>query len=182
MAADILVLGEPATPRRQSRPVVRHVGGDRVVALIEIVSPANKDRSEHVENFVFKVVEMLQQGVHVLMLDLFPPGPHDPDGLHPAIIAELALSAGEPSAVPTPSREANRPLSFVAYRGGAELEAFAAFRAVGETLPVMPLFLSEERYVNVPFEESHQRAWAGTPARWRRVLDPSASPGDVSEA
>jgi hypothetical protein len=33
---------------------VRHVSGHRIVALLEMVSPANKDRREHVDEFVDK--------------------------------------------------------------------------------------------------------------------------------
>jgi len=46
------------------------------------VSPANKDRARHVEEFTDKVLSALNVGVHVLLVDLFPPGPRDPDGLH----------------------------------------------------------------------------------------------------
>src|SRR5271156_4150329 len=34
---------------------IRHVTGHRIVALLEIVSPANKDRLQHIEDFVAKV-------------------------------------------------------------------------------------------------------------------------------
>ena len=46
------------------------------MALLEIVSPANKDRARHVEDFAAKVVSALDCGVHVLVVDLFPPGPY----------------------------------------------------------------------------------------------------------
>jgi len=56
-----------------------------VVALVEIVSPSNKDRKAHVRELAEKVVRSLEAGVHVLLLDLLPPGPHDPQGLHGAV-------------------------------------------------------------------------------------------------
>src|SRR6266849_6472146 len=40
---------EPAARARRRSLAVRHVSGHRLVALVEIVSPANKDRAEHVQ-------------------------------------------------------------------------------------------------------------------------------------
>jgi hypothetical protein len=35
----------------------------------------------------------------------------------------------------------------------------------------MPLFLTEELYVNVPLEATYQAAYRGVPKRWRDVLE-----------
>jgi hypothetical protein len=64
---------------------IRHVSGHRLVAILEILSPANKDRARYVNDFAAKVVTALDSGVHVLMVDLSPPGPHDPHGMHEVI-------------------------------------------------------------------------------------------------
>jgi hypothetical protein len=75
-----------AAPRARRRTLaVRHVSGHRIVALLEIVSPANKDRRRSVKEFVNKVVAAIQFRIHVSVVDLFPPGPHDPAGMHGAI-------------------------------------------------------------------------------------------------
>jgi hypothetical protein len=74
-----------STRARRRTVTVRHVSGHRVVALIEIVSPANKDRPAHVEDLAGKVVQALAAGVHVLLADLLPRGPHDPNGIHGAV-------------------------------------------------------------------------------------------------
>src|SRR5438874_2314308 len=42
----------------------------RLVAAVEIVSPANKDRPEHRRAFVAKCAALLQQGVSVSVVDL----------------------------------------------------------------------------------------------------------------
>src|SRR5438067_2054615 len=68
--------------QRRRTLAIRHVSGHRLIALVEIVSPANKDRLESVEELVAKTVEALELGIHVLLLDLLPPGRHDPRGLH----------------------------------------------------------------------------------------------------
>lgn len=48
--------------------VIRHSSGHRVVALLEIVPPANKDRSRSVLDFVDKAIPALQQGVLLLVV------------------------------------------------------------------------------------------------------------------
>src|SRR5207249_2521697 len=83
---------EPAALARRRSLAIRHVSGHRLVALLEIVSPANKDRGRHVEEFTEKVLSALNVGVHVLLVDLFPPGRHDPDGLHGVLLRQLEQS------------------------------------------------------------------------------------------
>ena len=52
---------------------IRHVSGHRIVALIQILSPANKDRAAHVAEFADKVEMAVWQGIHVVVVDLFRP-------------------------------------------------------------------------------------------------------------
>lgn len=75
--------------RKKSAIVVRHVSGDRIVALIEIVSPGNKSSEFAIESFVRKACEFLERRVHLLILDPLPPGPRDPEGVHELIWREL---------------------------------------------------------------------------------------------
>jgi hypothetical protein len=56
---------------KADRITIRHHLG-RIVAFIEIVSPGNKDGDRALEQFVVKIADAMQQGVHVLVLDLFP--------------------------------------------------------------------------------------------------------------
>ena len=58
-----------------------------------------------------------------------------------------------------------------AYTAGERRKAYAEPVAVGMTLPDMPLFLTEDRYVNVPLEQTYQEAYASVPERWRRVIE-----------
>lgn len=64
---------EPAAVTLRRSLAIRHISGHRLVALIEIVSPANKDRPQHVQDFTGKVLSALRSGVHVLVVDRFPP-------------------------------------------------------------------------------------------------------------
>jgi hypothetical protein len=141
----------------------RHVRDYHLVAIVEIVSPANKDRAAHVEVMAEKIADALEFGVHVLLVDLFPPRPADPHGLHGAVWERFA---NEPSGPP-----AEGPLTLASYVAAAPPEAYLEHLAVGAVLPDMPLFLHRERYVNTPLEATYQAAYRGVPAFWRDVLE-----------
>jgi hypothetical protein len=57
---------------RANRIVIRHSLG-RIVCVIEILSPGNKHGWRSLRSFVDKSVEFLQNGVNLLIVDLFPP-------------------------------------------------------------------------------------------------------------
>jgi hypothetical protein len=109
-------------------------------------------------------VELLRGGVHLLVVDLFPPGPRDPQGIHPPIWEGLV---GESDFV----LPADAPLTLAAYVGGDRPEAFIEPRAVGNPLAEMPLFLTPGVYVPAPLEATYRSAWEGLPAFWRGVLE-----------
>lgn len=144
---------------------IRHVSGHRLVALLEIVSPANKDRQEHVEAFAQKAADALESGIHVLLVDLFPPGPHDPCGLHGAIQCLLERSNERYDLPP------DEPLTLASYAAGPEVEIYLEHLAPGAPLAEMPLFLSRDRYVGAPLEATYAAAYRGMPAFWRGVLE-----------
>jgi len=155
---------EPAALARRRSLAIRHVSGHRLIALIEIVSPANKDRARHVE-FVDKAISALERGIHLLLVDLFPPGRHDPSGTHGSIVEGLD-EYGEPYVLPI-----GAPLTLASYAAGPRVEIYLQHLAVGATLADMPLFLRPDRYVNVPLEPTYQAAYRGMPAFWRDVLE-----------
>ena len=140
------------------------------VALVEIVSPANKDRPKHVEEFTDKVLSALNVGVHVLLVDLFPPGTRDPDGLHGILLRQLEDSDER---YELPGAE---PLTLASYAAGPQVEIYLEHVAVGAALPEMPLFLRPDRYVNVPLEPAYVAAYRGLPAFWRAVLEGLSPP------
>jgi hypothetical protein len=150
--------------RKQAGIVVRHVSGDRVVAMIEVVSPGNKATRHALRSFLEKATELLSKGVHLLIGDLLPPGPRDPNGIHAAIWEEIA---GQEYTLP-----ARRPLTLASYETALTVRAFVQHVAVGESLPDMPLFLEPNGCVQVPLEATYQTAFAAMPRRWRRVLEP----------
>lgn len=155
--------------RTRRRITVRHVTGHNIVAVIELSSPANKDRRQSVRDFAEKVIGLLEANVQALVLDLLPPGRYDPGGMHGAIWSHF-----DPAGYAPPVGE---PLTLASYRyDDGEAEAFVEPTAVGRELIDMPLFLSGQRYVNVPLERTYAEAYRGVPAFWRGVIEGTAPP------
>ena len=153
--------------RKRRTVVIRHVSGDEPVAILELVSPGNKGSRMAYGMFLDKAEATLSSGCHLLIVDLFPPGPRDPNGLHALIWDEI--SGGSFTQPP------DEPLSLMAYSAGFPKVSYVEPTAIGRELIEMPLFLDPEYYVNVPLETTYQRAYRGVPRRWRNVLEaPSA--------
>ncbi|HEV3255720.1 MAG TPA: DUF4058 family protein, partial [Gemmataceae bacterium] len=142
---------------------IRHVSNHRIIALAEVPSPANKDRASSVNDFVGKVHSALRHGIHLLVVDLFPPGPGDPHGIHGALWESFDPADHVPPA--------DKPLMLAAYLAAKLPEAYLEPLAVGDVLPDMPLFLQPDWYVNVPLESTYQAAYRGVPAYWRGILE-----------
>jgi hypothetical protein len=141
---------------------VRHVSNHWMVAMIEVVSPGNKSSRAGLEAFVRKAHGALALGIHLLIVDLFPPGPRDPQGIHEAVWRE--------DCDPDYTLPPDKPLTCASYIGGASAEAFIESIGVGDPLPKMPLFLTPDVYVDVPLEATYQSAWDAMPEYWRDVL------------
>ncbi len=156
---------EPLGLARRRSLAIRHVSEHRLVALLEIISPANKDRESTARGFAAKVVDALDAGVHVLFVDLFAPGNFDPQGMH-GVIRQRLDNSDEPYNLP-----ADEPMTLVSYAAGARIEVYLEHVAVGGSLPEMPLFLRSDRYIKVPLETTYQEAYSGVPAFWRGVIE-----------
>ncbi len=149
--------------RKQNVVAVRHLSGDRLVAIVEIVSPGNKSSQAVFRKFVDKAVELLNQDIHLLILDLIPPTRRDPNGIHGAIWE--ALVDEQYQAPP------GKPLTLAAYEAEAGVRAYVEAVAVGEALLEMPLFLRAGGHVAVALEATYQSAWEAVPRRWRSVIE-----------
>jgi hypothetical protein len=150
--------------RKQKTVTVRHVSGDRIVAMIEVVSPGNKKSRNALRAFVAKAAELLDNQIHLLILDVHPPGRRDPQGIHGEVWEAIA---GEEYIAP-----AGKPLTLAAYETGLRVRAYVEPLAVGDKLPDMPLFLEADKAVMVPLETTYAAAYAAQPQRWKKVLDP----------
>jgi len=165
----VLISRSSDVPRNEYKRrwiAVRHVSDDRVVAILEVVSPGNKSSEEAMRAFTANAAEFLEHGVHVSVIDMFPPTARDPAGIHPAIWRERA---SDYSLLP------DKPLTLVSYVAGAPERAYVQPVAFGEALPDMALFLTEVRYVLVPLELTYLAAFAEVDERWQKILTaPSA--------
>ncbi len=156
---------------RQRRVTIRHSSSDRLVAIIELVSPGNKSSKHAFQKFVSKIVRAVDAGIHALVVDPFPPGNRDPNGIHAAIWSELG---GE--SYPQP---ADFSLTQVAYESpdasSGEPRYYHEPLGVGQPLAEMPLFLQPGYYVNVPLERSYQDAFADVLPQHRALLEPTSA-------
>ena len=151
--------------KRADRVVIRH-GRGKVVAIIEIVSPGNKESRHALRSFVEKAADILNQGINLLVVDLFPPTPRDPQGIHKAIWDELGDQPFE--VLP------GKPLIVASYLGGDIPTAYVESVGIGDPLPSLPIFLSETRYIPAPLEATYQEAWAVFPALLKELIEPTA--------
>lgn len=149
--------------RRRRTIVIRHVVDHDIVALIEIISPGNRSSRTELDELLDKLVGAINQGYHLLVIDLFPPTRVAPAGIHGALLDALSGGQYEPPA--------DRPLTLAAYVAGLTPRTFVEPVQVGATLLDMPLFLSPDWYVNVPLEKTYDAAWTGMPAFWKAVLE-----------
>jgi hypothetical protein len=150
------------TAPRGNRITIRHPLG-RVVCVIEIVSPGNKGSRSALRSFVEKAVDFLRHGVHLLVIDLFPPSACDSQGVHKAIWDEIQ---DEPFTLPP-----DKPLTLAAYVADLPKVAYVEPVAVGDVLPDMPAYLDVDSYVPVPLEETYQATWASCPEDMRAAVE-----------
>ena len=148
--------------------VIHHRSNHQVIAMVEIISPGNKGSRRTLDAFVNKAEDAMAAGIHLLLVDLFPPGPRDPKGIHRAVWGDR----GDDFELPP-----DKPLTCVAYVGGPLAEAYVEPVAVGDGLPDMPLFLTPDMYVPVPLEATYRSAWEGVPGVWQDVLTAAGTKG-----
>ena len=126
--------------------------GRRLVAAIELVSPANKDRPEHRRLFVSKCAELLRQGVTVAIVDVVTTRDFN-------LYAQLLEFLGQTDVSVGPARP---PIYAVSCRwrprGGKKLlETWYEPLAVGRPLPTLPLWLTETFAVPLELNESYEQ-------------------------
>lgn len=147
---------------KAKKVTIRHRSDHKVIAIIEIVSPGNKNGQTEFAAFVQKADEALLSGIHLLIVDLFPPTVRDPQGIHRAIWGK---EGDGDFALPK-----DKPLTCVSYVGYPGVEVYLDPVAVADVLPDMPLFLSPQVYVSVPLEATYDAAWETVPQFWRDVI------------
>lgn len=122
----------------------------RLVAAIEIVSPANKDRPESRQLFVAKCLNLLRKDVCLSILDLVTIRPFN---LYAELLALLDCS--DPAFnTPPPTYAATCRKRQVGRQTKLDTSSFPL--AVGQPLPWLPIWLSETLTVALDLESSYE--------------------------
>jgi hypothetical protein len=124
----------------------------RLVAAIEIVSPANKDRPETRRAFAAKCETLLQQGVSVTIVDLVTLRGFNLYGELLDLIGQTdPLLSPEPPGVYAVAcrwrRRVNQPV----------LETWIRSLALGESLPTLPLWLASDLAIPLNLESTYEQ-------------------------
>jgi hypothetical protein len=127
--------------------------GPTVVGVVELVSPGNKDRTEHRRAFAAKCASYLQQGIGLVIVDVVT---NRNANLHD----ELVRLTGRSDTFGFPGAP---PLYAVAYRparrpAGEQIDIWHATLEVGQPLPVMPLPLRGYGCLPLDLEASYTEA------------------------
>ncbi len=126
--------------------------GRRLVAAIELVSPANKDRPEKRNAFVGKCAALLRSGVAVSIVDVVTTRQFN-------LYAELMTFVGHPD----PTMSVDPPHLYAAscrwlrQVPQAFLESWSHALTLGQPLPRLPLWLADALVVPLDLEESYER-------------------------
>src|SRR5437868_1280130 len=105
----------------------------RLVAAVEIVSPANKDRPEHRRAFVSKCAGLLQERVSVVIVDVVTTRTQN---LYEELLALIGLS--DPGLGPEPPSLYATACRLTKHADEWMLETWAQSLNVGRPLPTMP--------------------------------------------
>jgi Protein of unknown function (DUF4058) len=127
--------------------------GPRLVAAIELVSPANKDRPANRRMFAVKCASYLQSGVSVIVVDVVT---ERAGSLHAELLGLLRVQLA------TPGQDLH-DLYASAYRTvpappGFRLETWAYALNLGGPLPTLPLWLQPDLCLPVDLEATYQVA------------------------
>jgi hypothetical protein len=132
--------------------VIGTEAGPTLVAAIELVSPANKVRSEHRRAFTLKCASYLVQGVGLIVVDVVT---SRQGSLHEEL-AQLLPGGGGPS-------PAGASLYAAAYRPvrreeADQIDAWLAPLSLGGELPVLPLALAGAACLPIDLEATYTDA------------------------
>ena len=123
----------------------------RLVAAVELVSPANKDRPESRRALVTKCAALLRQGVGIALVDLVTARRFN-------LYAELLEWIGQhdPSLGDEPPPTYAASLRFQKPARRTHLQTWPYPLVVGQPLPTLPLWLSADRSVPLELEASYE--------------------------
>jgi hypothetical protein len=125
----------------------------RLVTVVELVSPGNKDRPETRLAFASKTVAYLQRGIGLLVVDIVSSGQFN---LHNELLPRLNVDSRF-------EMRDDPPVYVVAYRpihreNANIIEAWPAALSIGTVLPLVPLWLRRFRAVPLDLEVIYEDA------------------------
>lgn len=125
--------------------------GPTLAGAIELVSPANKDRTNHRRAFVSKCHSYLQQGIGLVVVDVVTSRNAN---LHEELIAQLGATNTQPSSP--------KDLYAIAYRvveraGQTNLDVWQETLSLNHNLPTLPLWLRGDLCLPVDLNATYQR-------------------------
>jgi len=123
----------------------------RLVAAVEIISPANKDRPEHRRAFVAKCAALLQQQVSVALVDLVTTR-------HFNLYVDLLELIGQtdPSLAPEPPVVYATACRWAREGDARHFQAWTHTLAIGQPLPTLPLWLADNLAVPLELEATYE--------------------------
>jgi hypothetical protein len=138
---------------------------ERLVAVVELISPRNKDRPEARDGYRNRYVSYLLSGVHLLLVDVH----RRPLGFSFADALGAVLSLSQP-AFPAPLAISYR-VGDPAATGGRWLGTWRRSLVVGATLPAIKLALTPDVAIPVALEDTYMAAAADAYLRGRLQID-----------
>jgi hypothetical protein len=127
--------------------------GPRLVAAVELVSPANKDRPANRQAFAVKCGSYLLQGIALALVDVVTSRLAN---LHGQLLTLLDVAV-------EPAEIASGNLYAAAYRPGQaknqiRLDYWLEPLAIGASLPALPLWISPDLCVPLPLDQAYNQA------------------------
>jgi hypothetical protein len=125
----------------------------RLVAAVEIVSPANKDRPEHRRAFVAKCAGLLRERVSVVIVDVVTTRTQN-------LYAELLdlIGTTDPGLSPEAPPLYSTACRFIKRGDEWFLETWTQSLDLGRALPTMPLWLADNLAVPLELEDSYEQS------------------------
>lgn len=126
--------------------------GRELVAAIELVSPANKDRPETRQPFVSKCAALVQEKICVSIVDLVTIR-------HFNLYCEVLEVFGQIDPAFVPDRPATYAVTCRSHQLAtrSQFESWAYRMSVGQRLPVLPIWLSNDQPISLDLELSYQQ-------------------------
>lgn len=128
------------------------VRNGQLVAVVELVSPRNKDRPSVREQYGSRYLGYLRGGVHTLIVDVHR------RPLNFSFPQLIATELGEPLPNPVAPCAVSYRVGAAAATGGRMLAAWRHDLTAGEPLPSVPLALTLDDAVMVDLEGTYSRA------------------------